>query len=211
MKSGSGGPPAWLVLVVAVAIVFGLYYVWLGVQNYLRTGGLGVAEATQQAQLIVTATAARIQSVPSRTPVPSFTPIPECQDFVVSVPSAIVRAQPSMNAPIVTSLSSGETVCVLGRDAGSEWYSIDSNPRTRLLEIAYMHETVIAAVNPTLTPTLSPTPLPTVTPEPSRTPTLSPTPRPTDTPDPDATDTPMPTATPTPSQTPTPTEALESA
>lgn len=202
---GASGAPAWLVFVVAVAIVFGAYYLWVGVQNYLRTGGLGVVEATRQAELIVTATAARVLSVPSRTPVATFTPIPSCQDFVVSVPSAIVRAQPTTRGAIVTSLSAGETVCVLGRDGETEWYTIDQNPRTRILELAYMHETVIQAVNPTPTPSRTPTPLPTVTPVPSSTPTLSPEPRPTDTPDPAATD------TPTPTPTPTATDAVQSA
>jgi hypothetical protein len=205
MKGTSGGVPAWLVFVVAVAIVLAAYYLWVGVQNYLRTGGLGVVEATRQAELIVTATADRVQGVPTRTPVPTFTPIPACQDFVVTVPSAIVREQPSANAAIVTSLAAGESVCVLGREGSTEWYTIDSNPRTRLLELVYMHETVIEAVNPTPTPSLTPTPLPTVTPQPSATPTLSPEPQPTRTLDPDATD------TPTPTPTPTPTEALQSA
>jgi len=205
MRGGSGGAPAWLVFVVAVAIVFATYYLWLGVQNYLRTGGLGVAEATRQAELIITATAVRVQSVPSLTPVPTFTPVPPCQDFVVSVPSAIVRDQPNPRAAIVTSLAAGETVCVLGREGSSEWYSIDHNPRTRRLELVYMHETVIEAVNPTPTPSLTPTPLPTVTPLPSATPTPSPEPRPTRTPDPAATD------TPTPTPTPTPTESVQSA
>ena len=74
MKGTSGGVPAWLVFVVAVAIVLAAYYLWVGVQNYLRTGGLGVVEATRQAELIVTATADRVQGVPTRTPVPTFTP-----------------------------------------------------------------------------------------------------------------------------------------
>ncbi len=204
MKSASGAP-AWLVLVVAVAIVFGAYYLWVGVQNYLRTGGLGVVEATRQAELVVTATAARVRSVPTRTPVASFTPVPPCQDFVVSVPSAIVRGQPTTRGQIVTSLSAGQTVCVLGREGSSEWYAIDQNPRTRRVELAYMHETVIQPLNPTATPSRTPTPLPTVTPLPTLTPTLSPTPRPTDTPDPAA------TATPTPSPTPTATDAVQSA
>lgn len=202
---GASGVPAWLVFVVAIAIVFAVYYLWVGVQNYLRTGGLGVVEATRQAELIVTATAERVQSIPSLTPVPSFTPVPPCQDFVVSVPSAIVRDQPNPRAAIVTALAAGETVCVLGREGSSEWYAIDSNPRTRRLELVYMHETVIEAVNPTPTPSRTPTPLPTVTPLPSATPTLSPEPQPTATPDLAATD------THTPTLTPTPTEAVQSA
>jgi hypothetical protein len=210
-RRGSAGPPAWLIFIIAVAMVFGVYYLWTGFQNYLRTGGLGVVEATERANLIASSTADQIASIPSITPRPSFTPIPECQNFIVSVPSAIVREVPASNGPILTSLSQGTSVCVLGRDEGSEWYTIDNNPETRRLELAYMHETVIEAVNPTPTITLTPTPLPTVTPAPSLTPSITPSPAPTATIDPDATDTPSPTPTPTETPTLTPTESFQSA
>lgn len=210
-RRGSAGPPAWLIFMIAAALVFGGYYLWIGFQNYLRTGGLGVVEATARAELIATSTAQRIASVPSITPRPSFTPVPECQNFIVSVPSAIVRTAPASNGPIMTSLSQGTSVCVLGREEGSEWYTIDSNPKTRRLELAYMHETVIEAVNPTPTITRTPTSLPTVTEMPSLTPSITPTPAPTATIDPDATDTPSPTPTPTDTPTVTPTESFQSA
>lgn len=210
-RRGSTGPPAWLIFIVAIALVFGAYYLWTGFQNYLRTGGLGVVEATQRANLIATSTAQRSASVPTLTLRPSFTPVPECQNFIVSVPSAIVRSAPAANGPILTSLPQGTSVCVLGRDEGSEWYTIDSNPRTRRLEIAYMHETVIQAVNPTPTVTRTPTPLPTVTAMPTLTPSITPSPAPTATFDPDATDTPSPTPSPTETPTLTPTEAFQSA
>ncbi len=210
-RRGSAGPPAWLIFIIAVALVFGAYYLWTGFQNYLRTGGLGVVEATERANLIATSTADRMASVPSLTPRPSFTPVPECQNFIVSVPSAIVREAPTSNGAIVTSLSQGTTVCVLGQDEGSEWYTIDNNPETRRLELAYMHETVIEAVNPTPTITRTPTPLPTVTTLPSLTPSITPSPAPTATIDPDATDTPSPTPTPTETPTLTPTESFQSA
>lgn len=206
-----GGPPAWLIFIIAIALVFGAYYLWIGFQNYLRTGGLGVVEATERANLIATSTAEQIASIPSDTPRPSFTPVPECQNFVVSVPSAIVRESPSANGAIVTSLPQGTTVCVLGRDEGSEWYTIDNNPSTRRLEIAYMHETVIEAVNPTPTITKTPTPAPTVTALPSLTPSITPSPAPTATIDPHATDTPVPTPTPTDTPTLTPTESFQNA
>jgi hypothetical protein len=210
-RRGGGGPPAWLIFLVIVALVFGAYYMWLGIQNYLRTGGLGVAEATERANIIATSTAERISALPTQTQPPSFTPVPECQAFVVSVPSAIVRDAPSPNAAIVTSLPQGTDVCVLGRDEGSEWYAIDSNPRTRRLEIAYMHETVINAVNPTPTITRTPTPLPTITSLPTLTPSDTPIPQPTATIDPDATDTLTPTPPPTLTPTLTPTTSFESA
>ncbi|MBI5671240.1 MAG: hypothetical protein HZC41_24855 [Chloroflexi bacterium] len=203
-SGGRGGPPAWLIFLVGVAIVFGVYYIGLGVQNFLRTGGRGVLEITQQAQIAFTATAGQARPTSSRPMLPTSTPAPTCTDFVVSVPNAIVRQNPAPNAAIVTSYLQGQAVCVLGRAAPeSEWYLIDQNPRTRRIEAAYMHETVVEAVNPTVTPTRTPTY--TRTPTPTDTPSATPRPpvRPTATPNPDATDTPPPTDTPT--MTPSPT------
>ncbi len=198
--------PAWLVFLLAVAVILGVYYLWQGFRMYLQTGGLGIIEATEQAQVIATATADRLLSMPQPTLQPSLTPIPECKQFVVSVPSAIVRERASTNAPIVTSWNQGTLVCMIERaPENEEWFVVDGNPETRRIEFAYMHETVIRAVNPTPTPSRTPTPLATVTPLPTGTATLSPTPQPTATVDPRATDTPTitPSATPTATYTPT--------
>ncbi|MBL8153148.1 MAG: hypothetical protein JNM70_03105 [Anaerolineae bacterium] len=210
-QRGRGGPPAWIVFLAGVAVIFGVYYVWLGVQNFLRTGGRGVVEATQQAEIGATATA---QFVPPTDPVPiraTATPIPECQQFVVIVANARVRESPSENGAVITAYFENDPVCVLGRAApGSEWYVIDSRPQTRRLELAYMHESVIAAVNPTVTPTRTPTLTRTLTP--TRTPTITRTPRlePTI----PSTSAPNPTplvATPPPTVTPVPTVPMQNA
>ncbi|PJF40767.1 MAG: hypothetical protein D6737_13475 [Chloroflexi bacterium] len=205
-----GGPPTWFIVIIALAIVFGSYYTWLGIQNFLRTGGLGVIEATERVEIVNTATAERIiQRTQVRAEIatqrPTSTPIPECIDFVVDVPNAIVREQPSANAAIADSLFQGDIVCVVGRDANEEWYIVDGNRRSRRLEPVYMHETVIRAVNPTPTPSDSPTPLPTITLTPSPEPSNTPPPQPTATRDPAITDTPRPT------RSPTPTESFQSA
>ena len=175
-----GGPPAWLVFLVAVAVVFGAFYLYQGAQNFVRTGGLGVSEATSRAQVVDTATAQQQNSIAATqapsTQRPTLTPIPECIDFRVIVPNAIVRAGPSESSAILGGLTQGEVVCVLGRPPDSEWYEIDQNPETRRLDLAYMHEVVIEAVNPTLTPSTTPTPLPTVTSAPTDTPSLTPVP-----------------------------------
>jgi hypothetical protein len=148
-KRGRGGPPAWLVFLVGVALVFGLYYVWLGLRNFLQTGGLGVMEATERAIVIHTATAERIEEIRLSQPTarPTSTPIPACQDFVVIAPSAIVRERPSTNANIITSFSEGTVVCVVGREPDTEWYLVDANPRTRRFDPAYMHDSIIRALN----------------------------------------------------------------
>lgn len=202
----TSGPPAWLIFLVAIALVFGLYYLWNGFSSYLRTGGLGVVEATERAVIVASATAQEFfQSNPTGTARPSLTPIPECQTFVVTAASAIVREGPNTGAPVVTAYAQGTEVCVLEKLPNSEWFAIDTDPSTRRLEIAYMHETIIEALNPTLTPSRTPTPAPTVTTTPSLTPSRTWTPAPTATLNPDATD------TPTPTETLTPTPSFQSA
>ncbi len=195
----NSGPPAWLIFLVAIALVFGGYYLWLGAQNFLRTGGQGVLEATEQANTFATATAFVLPATFAPAPRVSPTPVPTCIDFVVIVPNARVREEPRETAPIIASFFENETVCVLGKPAPeSEWYMVDSKPQTRRLDIAYMHESVIEAVNPTPTPSHTPTPLPSVTPTESPTRTDTPIPVPTETRDPRVTNTPSPTPTPTP-------------
>lgn len=204
------GPPSWLVFVIAVALVFGLYYVWIGLRGFMETGGLGVREATAQAAIIATATgqreATRVAAAGGlSTRIPDFptpTPLPACQDFGVIVPNAIVRDAPSTNARMLEQLPFGTVVCVISRQ--DDWYLIDQNPRTRRLEPAYMRADLIEAVNPTSTPlptvTLTRTFTPSATPPPSATPSASPTPDPrTASPTPPPTERPSATPTPTPS------------
>lgn len=199
-NQGKKGPPSWIAFASAVAIVLGTYYLITGMRNYVRSGGLGIPEATERANIIATATIERITAAaPIITPRPTSTPIPDCKDFVVIVDSAIVREDASFNAPIVTAINEGEAVCVVGRAPTSEeWYLIDENPRTRRLEPVYMYQDIIRAVNPTPRPSITPTPLPTITATPSPTRTETATPRPTETRPPDITDTPTPTLSPTP-------------
>lgn len=194
-RSG-GGPPGWLIVLVAVALVFGGFYLLQGAQVFLRTGGLGVEEATQRALVVSSATAERVTRMATQPAQlrPSATPQPECQDFrVIGQPNGVVRERPSASSPVITGLSPGTIVCVLGRAGVPDWYLIDLNPATRRLDEAYMNEVVIEAVNPT------PTSLPTVTAAPTQLPTA--TLPPSDTPPPAtatrtaAPRTPMPTVT----------------
>lgn len=203
-----GGPPAWLIFLLGIALVFGAYYLWTGVQHVLKDGGLIISEATGQANSIATETAVQIQTQEHSMlqSFPTSTPLPECKDFIVNVPSAVVRQSPSTAALPVDTFDFGEIVCVIERDpADNNWYRIDLNRNTRRIEDAYMHADIIEAINPTPTPTQSFTPAPTVTPAPTDTPTLSPTPVPTRTPNPNA------TSTPTDTPQPTPTTPLQSA
>lgn len=216
-RRSSDGPPAWFVILIALALVFGAFYILQGVQNFFNTGGQGVIETTQLAQGVSTATAGRATRVQSArettalTPRATSTPVPECKDFRVIVPNAIVREEPAGAAAILTSYNENEIVCVLQQDPGSEWYTIDMTPGTRRLDFGYMHQTVVRAVNPTPTPSVTPTLAPTITPlptdQPTQTPTRAPT-RPTETPNADFSPTPSQTPLPPP---PTPTLLLQGA
>ena len=171
-RRGGGGPPAWLIVLIAGALVFGGFYLFQGFQTFIRTGGLGVVEATQRAVVVSSATAVR---VPTRSDAvmtlrPTATPIPECMDFRVTAANAVVRQSPSFNGATVTGYPAGTIVCVLSHEG--EWYAIDTDRQTRRPELAYMHESVIEPVNPTPTPPRTYTPLPTVT----ELPTLTPSP-----------------------------------
>ena len=198
-RRGRDGLPAWLIFLVGIALVFGIYYVWLGVQSFLRSGGRGILESTQSAALVSTATAAFIETgIP--TVKPTTTPFPPCEPFIVIVPNARVRAAASDSGAVLTSFFMNDTVCVEGRAApDSEWYIIDWKPETRRVDIAYMHESVIEAKNPTPTVTNTQKPPPSVTPAPtftpSRTPKVSATPTATRTLVPTITLTPTPAAT----------------
>lgn len=211
-RKSTGGPPALLAFVLAIALVFGVYYVWQGLQTFLRTGGLGVTEATERAVVLSSATANVVTRMATieQTLRPTATEVPPCQEFRVSVPAGVVRQGPSTGAAVATQFRQGDIVCVLMKDAGSEWYTIDLNPSTRRLELAYMHETILEAVNPTQTPSMTYTPsltvspAPTVTNVPTEVPTRTPTGLPNPTRDPRWTNTPLPTVTPSPSNTATP-------
>ncbi|MBE0689635.1 MAG: SH3 domain-containing protein [Anaerolineae bacterium] len=163
-----GGPPAWVVVVVVIALVMGAFYLWDGMQRFLRSGGLGVAESTQRAEVIETATAERIEArvIITRTALPTGTPLPQCQDFrveVVDAPNALVREAPNLSGAIIDAFPSGTIVCVLWREPDGEFYAIDANIETRRHEIAFMHESVLVPLNPTATPSATATAPPTIT------------------------------------------------
>lgn len=196
-----GGFPPWLVFLVAVALVFGVYYVWSGFQGFLRAGGLGITEATQRAQIIISATLNRAatitQAAPEVTIRPSPTVLPACEDFEVVPSVAIIRERPSVNSAIVQQIPLGTIVCVIGRadPPNQDWYLIDTQPRTRRLDAGYMRADLLYPLNPTLTPSRTVPPPPTVTPLPAtqtHTPTATP----------EASATPHPTFTPSLAETP---------
>ena len=193
------GPPSWFVILLGIAIVFGLYYLWFGLRNFMSTG-VTVVESTRQAIDRSTATAVRIRELEiyAPTPLPSFTPIPECQEFAVYVREAIVRSEPSTNSRIVEALKEGDTVCVIAALPDSEWYLIDQNPLTRRIDKVYMHRDIIYSLHPTETPTDTLTPTSTDRPTPTTVSTRRPTARPVTATRRSLQPSPTPTRTPTP-------------
>jgi hypothetical protein len=213
MGTQNNRTPPWFVFLTTIALILGGYYLLLGVRDYVRTGGLGVVEATEQAVVQSTATAVRraTDAIPSPTLIPTFTPIPECQDWLVSVPSAIVRGAPNTAGPIVDVFDENALVCVIRNLPETDWYLIDARPDTSRIDAGYMRGDIIRPANPTPTPTLSPTPLPTVTPitpTPSFTPSTTPTPDPNATPTATATMPPTVTSPPTATVTPPPVDSI---
>lgn len=168
------GPPAGLVFILGAALVFGLYYLVTGLQGFVQSGGLGIREATERAQLIATATRERlatreaVSATRLATARPSPTEVPPCEYFIVDIPIAIIRAAPNTTAQIVDQVPTGTELCVIareptGNDDTVDWLLIDYNPRSRRVDPAYIREDLVRSANPTPTPSMTFTPLPTVT------------------------------------------------
>ena len=176
-SSRNAGPPGWFVFLLGLTFIFGVYYLYAGFRDFLESGGQSITQATEQAEVLAATAAIEQEVYESRLPTrrPTSTPIPPCQEFVISVPSAIVRSLPTTNSDYVDSFSQGTTVCVMSRFQDSDWYLIDYEPVTRRVEEAYIREDLMRPANPTPTPTntIEAIPAATITPTPTLTPTPS--------------------------------------
>jgi len=176
----SGGPPAWFVFLIGIALVLGGYYLFIGARDFFASGGLSRLDAEQQAAQEATATIERrlaVNALPTRRP--TSTPPPACQYYLVDVPTAIVRQLPTTNSSVLESLDVGTEVCVIQQEPGTEWYLVDRNPLTQRIEPAYMRQDLLRPRDPTPTPSPTPQPLATITPTSTATSTV--TPKPTET------------------------------
>ncbi|MCU0512566.1 MAG: SH3 domain-containing protein [Anaerolineae bacterium] len=193
------GPPAWFVFLIGVALVFGVYYLWSGVRDFLEEGAR--LSPTQQALRDQTATVEQRTSLQLAAPTrrPTLTPIPECQTYLVDTDTVNVREQPGTEFASLARLPRNTEVCVIGLQPGTDWFLIDQDTSTRRIEPGYIRADLLRSTRPTAVPTGTPLPPPSITPLPSATPTPSWTPGGRF----DPTVTPVP-ATPTPSRTPTP-------
>jgi hypothetical protein len=191
-----GGPPAWIVFLAGVALIFGLYYVWIGVRDFLANG-INPAASVQQTDQDLTAVFEEAVNQSERpTARPTLTPLPTCQKFSVRTPTVNVRAAPDISAAFIEMREQGTEICVLGLEAGTDSYLIDMDTSTRRIEAGYIRSDLLTSANPSPTPFPTSTPAPTITLTPSHTPTITATPSDT------ATRTPRPSQTPLPSRTP---------
>jgi hypothetical protein len=192
-----------LIVAVGMLLVFGGYFVWSGFLNFLDDQGNIMADVTKTKQAFTTATAEAIQRSPTIYVPATFTPLPPCQTFIVSVTNAKLRECPSTNdqeCPFREIIPYGTELCIYDRARDyPEWYVVELNPGGAFRDIVFIHESVVEAANPTPTPTLTVTPRPTISPTPSPTPQPTVIPSPTDTLNPATPPTPTPTFTPSPS------------
>ena len=198
------GPSPLLIVSIGALIVFGGYFVWVGLLSFLQDHGDITAPATRAANASATAEAAPVVVLPSPFMPATFTPLPDCQWFRVDVPKAVYRECPSKDnneCPIRAEVEYGTELCIYSRVPGnSEWYVVELNPGGSYRDTVFMHESVLEAVNPTVTPAPTITPGPTITPVPTFTPApmVLPSITPTPTAPPDASPTLTPTLTPSP-------------
>lgn len=162
-----GGPPAWFVFIVGVAFVFGLYYVWSGLRQFIEEGGR--LSPTEQAIRDMTATMEERTSLELAPPTrrPTLTPVPECQEFVVDTQIVNVREQPGTEYASLEQLPWNTAVCVLYLEPGTDWFLIDRDTATRRIEPGYIRSDLLKALNPTITPTATALPPPSITPTPT--------------------------------------------
>jgi hypothetical protein len=173
--SRNSGPPAWIVFLAGVALVFGLYYVWIGVRDFLANGPAPL-NATQQAQQQLTAVfeqAANQSALPTARP--TLTPMPTCQRYTVRVEEVNVRAGPDVSADFIEKRLQGTEICVMGLEGDTTWFLIDMDPESRGIDAGYIRSDLLEAANPSPTPSLTVPPAPTITLTPSHTPTATPT------------------------------------
>ncbi|MBN1563268.1 MAG: hypothetical protein JXA10_05480 [Anaerolineae bacterium] len=208
MSYHRSGPSPLTIILVGAFFVFGGYYVWTGFIHFLEYQDDITGQTTRNSHATETAEAAPDYILPTLFMAPAtFTPLPPCRWFTVSVENAVYRdcpAQNNIDCPVREVIPYGTELCIYGRVPNNmEWYVVELNPDGAYRDIVYIHESVVEAVNPTptITPTNEPLNLPTVSPTPSHTP--APTAIPTETPIETSTETPPITVPPTTTPEPT--------
>jgi hypothetical protein len=157
---------------IGILVLSGGYYVLRGFANFVESGGTGIlATPTNVALFELTHSSSDAINTLDFLNSTSATAKPAriCQDFKVKVAKARIRQCPSETCDTVEFSDLGSIICVYGAapDA-TDWYEINADPKDPVIEISYMHKSVLVPANPTSTPkpTLN---LPTVTALPTNT------------------------------------------
>ncbi|MBO9310595.1 MAG: hypothetical protein J7551_12515, partial [Chloroflexi bacterium] len=145
---------AWQAAIIAALIVFGGYFLWRGALAFLSTAGDITAPATATAAATVTLRPTRTFEVPPMNLIFGVRPTARpCLEFYVTVMRARVRECPSERCETLAMPYRGNRICVYGRaEDAPEWYEVNLRPDDPIPHRAYMHQSVIAAVNPTPRP-----------------------------------------------------------
>lgn len=193
MSRNRSGPSPLLIVAVGAFLVFGGYFVWAGFLSFLDDQGDITVQVTREAVASATARAGPVR-LPTLYMPATFTPLPPCQWFIVSVDRAVYRECPSKDnqqCPIRDVVPMGTRLCIYSRSPDNpEWYVVELNPGGAYRDTVFIHESVVKPENPTPTPTETFVPLPTISPAPTA------VPMPTVTPNPIPSPTPLPTMTP---------------
>lgn len=171
----SGGAPAWFVFLIGLAVVFGAFRIWTGVQGFFADGGGSFPTTTPNSEVRATA-AANETNQPVATRFPTNTPQPTCQTFVVRAGAGTinVRRQATTLGVVEQTITEGTAVCVLALEG--DWYRVDMDVNTRRIEEGFIFAELLDAQNPTPTPSDTALPAPTITLTPTVTPSYTPTP-----------------------------------
>lgn len=192
--------PGWLIVLAAMLLVFGGYYIWQGFMAFMATNGNIAAPVTATAFHTILE-----QTITSNAPGSTLdlsagiqitlTATKVCQQFKVKVLKARIRECAKDTCNTIDLPVQGTTICVYGVSPdATDWYEINVNPTDPIPQLGYMHDSVLVPLNPTARPLN----LPTVTLVPSATRKPTANPPPTNTPNPAAPATWTLTPTPTP-------------
>lgn len=167
------GAPAWLVALLALLFVAGLYYLWRGMIGFFEnTARLSSTTVAQSNQTSTITPPAFLTNEPLNLLLSTPTPDRSCLQFRVSVVRARVRECPDNSCRTLEQPPQNALICVYGPAApalsnqypkATEWYEVNIAPEDPLPRLGFMHNSVIEAISPTKRPTRTAIPPPTVT------------------------------------------------
>ena len=153
MYGRQSNTPTWFIIVVAVTLVFGGYFVWRGLlawadANFSYTAPTASSQDGSDGPTLPFSSRNLSKTIP-----PTASPTQVCIQFRVKVLRARVRECPKDTCNTITLPEQGAVFCVLGAaPEATDWYRVNLKPDDPLGEIGYMSSSVLSAVNPTPKP-----------------------------------------------------------